>query len=151
MLLQNAPNGLLISYRFWFQPQGRDFSAARWARRCGGKPPRARRPIFVVRRTSASCNLTVGSWKCRQAATGQTRTLDTSTSQRVDSSATAMNSSAKLQGLALVALLNGTRGCDKGLSRDEVASHIGHNLRINLVNRGLQCGDQAGDILALRH
>jgi hypothetical protein len=27
----------------------------------------------VVRRTSASCNLTVGSWECRQAATGRER------------------------------------------------------------------------------
>ena len=34
---------------------------------------RAGRPNFVVRRTSASCNLTVGSWECRQAATGRTR------------------------------------------------------------------------------
>ena len=33
---------------------------------------RARRPNFVVRRTSASCNLTVGSWECRQAAMGST-------------------------------------------------------------------------------
>jgi hypothetical protein len=39
------------------------------ASRCRGKPPRTRRPNFEVRRASASCNLTVGSWKCRQAAT----------------------------------------------------------------------------------
>jgi len=44
MLLQNVPNGLLPSYRSWFQPPGRDLSAARWACRCRGKPPRARRP-----------------------------------------------------------------------------------------------------------
>jgi len=36
MLLQNVPNGLLLSDRSWFQPPGRDLSAARWAcRRCG--------------------------------------------------------------------------------------------------------------------
>ena len=27
-----------------------------------------KRPYFVVRRTSASCNLTVGSWECRQVS-----------------------------------------------------------------------------------
>src|ERR1700730_31120 len=76
MLLQNVPNGLLLSYRSWFQPPGRDLSAARWTCRCRGKPPRARRPNFVVRRTSASCNLTVGSWECRQAATGRLATFE---------------------------------------------------------------------------
>ena len=54
-------------------PSNADLSAARWACRCRGNPPRAKRPNFVVRRTSASCNLTVGSWECRQAATGQHR------------------------------------------------------------------------------
>jgi len=44
MPLQNVPNGLLLSYRSSFQPPGRDLSAARWACRCRGKPPRARRP-----------------------------------------------------------------------------------------------------------
>jgi len=70
MLLQNVPNSLLLSYRSEFRPPGRDPSAARWACRCHGKPPRARRPNFVVRRAPASCKLTVGSGECRQAATG---------------------------------------------------------------------------------
>jgi len=61
MLLQNVPNGLLLSYRSWFRSPGRVPSAARWACRCRGKAPSARGPNFVVRRTSASCNLTVGS------------------------------------------------------------------------------------------
>ena len=30
MLLQNVPNGVLLSHRSWFQPSGRDLSAARW-------------------------------------------------------------------------------------------------------------------------
>src|ERR1700678_496181 len=74
MRLQNVPNGLSLSYHSQFQPPGRDLSAAGRACRCRGKPPRARRSNFMVPRTSASCNLTVGSWECRQAATGRTRT-----------------------------------------------------------------------------
>src|SRR6202140_2177387 len=74
MLLQDVPNGLLPSRATapsstlraaTSLPQGGPAGAV-GSRRAG-------RPNFVVRRTSASCNLTVGSWECRQAATGHER------------------------------------------------------------------------------